>query len=621
MIKKLILVFLFAFVYIQADTICKNKQNGLIGITDVEFSNRTANLVFEKEGIQSQTAIELEQSGCFNVLDWQRLKETIQRNKIEWSDIQSSQEKRKKLKDAISVDYFLVVSIPSYSDDTEFSNDSFSKSKKQIVKIKVDLMLKDALTNRVIKSVSSIGESSKKLTQSLGFGASGNPTGELPNEAFMIALNKNIEKLSKISLPTISQNIINYKKKKTIKKDPFALLAQKSNKNHCEGKWVESNGIAGMEKAIYIARKRALMDAYRNAVSIGAGVQIEDFTQAKMTQSLSSVYSVITKKAKGFITYYNVINEGKKGKDSYQTTIKACVASKSVDDFNFENGLKLFVNMLGKPKVLIVFGQEKYSEEQLVEKTITKNNIVEKYISKKDELQIRSIEISIAKILKSYGYEVVTSDDMANRNLVSEEKILKARKGIGGSAIEFARDTGADIVISGNIVYSLSRSEISDIDGKLVTISINAKALMPGSGKVLGIYNEQEQSFSIIDDQLTAKQEAINKGALAISDKIVWDIPKYLLNEEREIEINLKDITYKDFRKIKKMLKNQKEILAIKDTGKWKKTKGKKGKVHLVVQTSYLGVTVDDILDELENNKFDFEVDEATESYISIIKI
>ena len=35
---------------------------------------------------------------------------------------------------------------------------------------------------------------------------------------------------------------------------------------------------------------------------------------------------------------------------------------------------------------------------------------------------------------------------------------------------------------------------------------------------------------------------------------------------------------------------------------KEKKIKAKKGKVHLVVQTSYLGVTVDDILDELENN-------------------
>jgi len=611
MIKKLILPLLFMFVYVQADVICKNKESGLIGVTDVEMSNKTARLVFEKEGIQSQTAIALENSGCFNVLDWQRLKESIQRNKIEWSDIKSSQQQREKLKEAISVDYFLVVSISSFSDDTEYSNDSFSKSKKQVVKIKVDLMIKNALSNRVIKSVSSEAQSSKKLTQNLGFGASGNPIGELPNKAFMMALNKNIEKLSKTSLPKMKNKQV--KNKNQNNKDPFSLLAKKSNKNYCDGKWIESNGISGIEKGIYIAKKRAIMDAYKNAVSKGAGVHIEEFTEAKMSENLSNVYSVISKKVKGFISYYDVINEGQRDKNTYQISIKACIIDKEVDDFNFENGLKLFVEMLGKPKVLVVFGQERYSEDKLVEKTIKKNNTIEKYISKKDEMQIRSIEINIAKQLKSYGYEVITSDDMANRGIVNEEKILKARKGIGGSAIEFARDSGADIVISGNIVYALSRSEISDVDGKLVTASINAKAIMPGSGKVLGFYSEQGQSFSLINDQMSAKEEVINQASKSIVQKIIWDVPKYLLDEEREIELVLNNISYKDVRKVKKILKTQKEILGIKTAGKWKNRK-----IYLIVQTSYFGVVADDILDILENNTYNFDVDETTDFYIQL---
>ena len=93
---------------------------------------------------------------------------------------------------------------------------------------------------------------------------------------------------------------------------------------------------------------------------------------------------------------------------------------------------------------------------------------------------------------------VTTSDDLANRGLISEERILKARKGIGGAAIEFAREAGANIVITGNIVYALSRSEISDVSGKLVTASINAKVLMPGSGKTVGIYNEQEKAIEAL---------------------------------------------------------------------------------------------------------------------------
>lgn len=110
----------------------------------------------------------------------------------------------------MAVDYFLIVSIASFSDDTEFSTGAFSKSKKQIVKVKVNLMIKDALTNELLKTVSSEGEASKKLTQSLGFGASGNPTGELPNKAFTIALNKGINILIKDGLPKLASSSKNF---------------------------------------------------------------------------------------------------------------------------------------------------------------------------------------------------------------------------------------------------------------------------------------------------------------------------------------------------------------------------------------------------------------------------
>ena len=396
-------------------------------------------------------------------------------------------------------------------------------------------------------------------------------------------------------------------------------MAQKSSSTSCPGKWIKSKGVSGLEKGIYIAKKRATMDAYRNAVSRGAGVHIEEFTQAKMTQSMSNVYSVINKKSKGFITYYEILSDREKNSKTYEVEIKACVADKEVHDFNFRNGLKTFVNMLDSPSILIVFGQERYSEEELVEKTIQKKNSTEKYIPKKDNMQIRSIEASLAKKLKEYGYEVITSDDLSNRGIASPERILKARLGVGGAAIEFAREAGVDIVISGNIVYALSRSEVSDIDGKLVTASINAKILMPGSGKTVGIYNEQEQSFSILNDQLTARENAIKKSANIIAEKIVWDIPKYLLGEEREIEIKLNNVTYKNLRKIKKILKNQKEILSIRDAGKWQKVKGRKGKVRIIVQTSFLGVTVDDILDNLEKNNIRFDIEEVTDYYLNIL--
>ncbi len=622
--KIILFLFLAVNILIGSDK-CQEPIQGLIGVTDVEITNKTARLVFEKSGIQSQTAVALKETRCFNVLDWQRLKDVIHRNKIELSGLKNSQEQRDKFKNLLSVDYFLVVSIPSFSDDTEFSTGAFSKTKKQVVKVQVDFMIKDALTNQLLQTVSSHGEASKNLTQSLGFGASGNPTGELPNKAFNIALTNGIEKLIANGLPKLSKKSQNFSKQaklgqadNTREKDPFSLVAQNSSSSNCSGKWIESKGVAGLEKGIYIAKKRATMDAYRNAVNRGAGVEIEEFTQAKMTQSMSSVYSVINKKSKGFISYYDIISEREKNSRSYEVLIKACVAEKEVHDFNFKNGLKLFVEMLDSPLVLIVFGQERYTKEQLVEKIVQKGDVRERYVPKKETIQIRSIETSVAKILKDYGYRVTTSDDLANRGIVSSQRILNARQGMGGAAIEFAREAGADIVISGNIIYNISHSEISDIDGKLVTASINAKVLMPGSGKTLGIYNEQEQSFSILDDQLAAIENAIKKSAKTVTKKIIWDIPKYLLGEEREIEVIINDVTYRELRKIKKILKNQKEILSVRAAGKWEKTSAKKGKVRLIVQTSFLGVTVDDVIDTLENNKVTIDINEATNYFLDV---
>ena len=207
----ILIVFLSHSVFAS---LCSKTYEGLIGVTDVEITNKTARLVYNTSGIQSEAAVALKQTDCFNVLDWQRLKEVIERNKIEWTELQDSEQQRSRLKDILSVDYFLVVSIPSFSDDTEFSTDAFSKSKKQVVKVKVNLMIKDALTNELLTTVSSEGEASKKLTQSLGFGASGNPSGELPNKALEQALKNGIAKLVADGLPELSSKSKNYLQQK-----------------------------------------------------------------------------------------------------------------------------------------------------------------------------------------------------------------------------------------------------------------------------------------------------------------------------------------------------------------------------------------------------------------------
>jgi len=105
--KIIFLLFLTTKALFGSNT-CQIPMNGLIGVTDVEIANKTARLVFNEAGIQTQSAIALKETNCFNVLDWQRLKDVIQRNKIELSDLKNSQEQRERFKQLLAVDYFFI---------------------------------------------------------------------------------------------------------------------------------------------------------------------------------------------------------------------------------------------------------------------------------------------------------------------------------------------------------------------------------------------------------------------------------------------------------------------------------------------------------------------------------
>ncbi|MEA2017984.1 MAG: hypothetical protein U9N59_06015 [Campylobacterota bacterium] len=66
---KLLLMFLLTIKTLGAVTTCQSPIDGLIGVTDVEISNKTARLVFNESGIQSQASVALKETSCFNVLD------------------------------------------------------------------------------------------------------------------------------------------------------------------------------------------------------------------------------------------------------------------------------------------------------------------------------------------------------------------------------------------------------------------------------------------------------------------------------------------------------------------------------------------------------------------------
>ena len=572
------IVTLFLFVsYVFAEC----KSDAILAVVDIEMSSKTARLVYDKEGSLDSVTSLLKESGCFNVIDWKRLDDVVQRNRLEWSSILNDDEHRQKLLNLIKVDYFIIVNIPMFSDDTKYSDSAFSKSKKEIIKVEVDLIVKNALTGEIVSVLKSTKKGEREIAQTLGFGAGGNINGDLPYLLFVDAIKDDIKKMTRLKLPKLKA-----------KDNTFVAKEHKC-------KWIESSGLSDLKKGLYLAKKRALMDAYRNAVSQGAGVKIENFSKLEMSESFSRVYDVITKESGGFIKNYEVLREFKKG-ELYNIEIKACVVKSKKD---LKDGLRLFVKLIGSPKVLVVIDQN----------------------GKNSKIDVKSIELELAKELKSYGFDLSLADDFSNRGLTDEENILNARESIGGSAIKFARDVGADLLISGKVEYETKKSRVSSAKGIEVFATINLKVLMPGSGKSVALFSKQSQDFLLDSNHLIARDTIFKKLSKQIAKEVALQIPKYLLNEEREIEIVLQNIKYSDLRKIKKILSNELEVKKVKSVGKYKKVSKKRGKARVVLVSSYLGVTVDDILDILDENGYNFEVEEATDyflrvSYDSIIK-
>lgn len=395
------------------------------------------------------------------------------------------------------------------------------------------------------------------------------------------------------------------------------------SENNCKGKWIVSTGISDMSKGLYIAKKTSLMDAYRDAVNRGADLDIQDFTQAKMTNSMSEVYSVITKKSNGFITTYDILSQEKVKPDRFETVIKACVVD-NAEGVMLKNGLNMFVNMLGTPKVLFVLGQKNYDlknnyNQNSVEPDSGKQLNINQSLKAYDNFEIKTVETAFAEYFKNYGYDIITSDDLIDRNIASEEVIAKARQGIGGYAIQLARSAGVDIVVTGSVTYKLEERKVYNSNSNIATASMQVKAVMPGSGKTVGIYNKQSESVAMLGSELSARESAISKVSDETAQKLVWDIPKYLLDEEREIELNIMNISYSTLRNIKKSLENNKGVLNIRDKGKWERiSENGGGTTRISITTSFLGVTVDDILDSLSGEGFKMKILEVNDYYLKV---
>ncbi|MBF0193935.1 MAG: hypothetical protein HQL71_05230, partial [Magnetococcales bacterium] len=304
---------------------------GTVAVAEITLGHPSAKLMFKQDVVRSMTASSMVSHGGFRVIDWNRLKQVLFRRNLQWSDVVSDKKQRRELKDVLLNDYFLVGSVSSYGERWDFQASAFNKNKTQIAKVQIDLQLKDASTNEIVSSVRGIGEAKRTVSQSLGFGAAGGSDPTLATNALNLAI---ADGVSQMITTVASAN-----RSVTVASSGAVVTKQDST-------WIEVEGKASAVSGKKLARKQALMDAYRKAIR----------KQKKAGNNM-------TRSSSNYFQRYEVVSEGVEG-DDYLVKFRALVAQRSSMASDEEADFTDFFSQIGAPKLLFFLTEIKADKEK-----------------------------------------------------------------------------------------------------------------------------------------------------------------------------------------------------------------------------------------------------------------
>ncbi|MFZ5906413.1 MAG: hypothetical protein ACOYVJ_03250 [Nitrospirota bacterium] len=311
------------------------------------------------------------------------------------------------------------------------------------------------------------------------------------------------------------------------------------------------------------ARLAALRSAYAEAVSRGTGIEIGSLM---LIRNVKQVSDIVMSRSKGFIRSYKIIKEGIHEKDpnKYEVLIEAEVVMEGSTKSEEGEGLRLYLGLLGNPKLLIMLPEDSYdsskgisssslsenSEEIEVESSDTRIKIRKKEKDASSNTDIitpqtsttndqgsvmRSTEAAVAEAFSSHGYQVITSDDLLAQGTVDPEVLRQAKSGVTAQAVKVAKAAGADIALLGVIRVSKEKIKPLGVHMVMVVAEASAKALIVSSGRVVQAFHHIERASS--PQELQAYADSLDRIAYNIADVLSWKIPHILTEDSRETKL------------------------------------------------------------------------------------
>ncbi len=168
---------------------------GTIAVAKVAIDHPSGRLVYQPNGVSDTIVRQMKETGNYRIIDWTNLQDVLSRRNLEWSDLQADKNIGRKIHDVLFNDYFLMGTITSYGERDDFSSSAFSKEKTQTVNVTLELTIKDALTNEIVATAQGKGEKSRKIKQTMGFGAAGGHDNAFANGVLEMAVADAVAKI------------------------------------------------------------------------------------------------------------------------------------------------------------------------------------------------------------------------------------------------------------------------------------------------------------------------------------------------------------------------------------------------------------------------------------------
>jgi hypothetical protein len=298
---------------------------------------------------------------------------------------------------------------------------------------------------------------------------------------------------------------------------------------------IEATGAARVFSGnVSTARQAALQSAYAEAMAKGAGADIGRLTSIRSVQAVSEI---VASRSRGFVKSYELLTEQliAGSPQRYEVQIRAAVVKSAHSTAEEIDGLKLFLAVIGSPKLLILLPERNASATPA-----------------EPEGVLRSAEAALATAFGKYGYPVSTSDDLVAGGRVSAAQLSRARQGVTADALAVARAAGADLLLTGVLRTQTQPIAQQGVEFTSATTEVSAKALVVSNGYLIDAFHNTITRSHV--NALRAVSVTLDAVAADLAATLAWKIPSLLSAKPRVMMLTVENVSVGVAERLKRTL-------------------------------------------------------------------